>query len=171
MIPEITKILFATDLSENSSTYVFSYAVDMATRHGAGIVILHTIEPHHSLAYAGEGVEAVMRNARKGEQDSSREEIKKRIEAFCEKAEAHIGAVCVELVSKILVPIGRPVDEILKTAKSEGCDVLVIGAHQKGFLSKAFLGDVACSVLEASRKPVFVIPMPSEEAYASQIKI
>jgi len=43
MIPEIKKILYATDLSKNSS-YAFLYAVDMAKRHNARIVILHSIE-------------------------------------------------------------------------------------------------------------------------------
>lgn len=44
MIPQIKKILYATDLSENSS-YAFFYAIDLAQRHDAKIVILHAIEP------------------------------------------------------------------------------------------------------------------------------
>ena len=44
MIPEIKKILYATDLSKNSS-YAFLYAGDMAKRHNARIVILHSVEP------------------------------------------------------------------------------------------------------------------------------
>ena len=43
MIPEIKKILYATDLTKNS-TYAFFYAVDMARRYNASIVILHSIE-------------------------------------------------------------------------------------------------------------------------------
>ena len=44
MIPQIKKILYATDLSKNSH-YAFFYAVDMAKRYNATIVILHSIEP------------------------------------------------------------------------------------------------------------------------------
>jgi nucleotide-binding universal stress UspA family protein len=44
MIPEIKKILYATDLSKNSS-YAFQYAADMAKKHNARIVILHSVEP------------------------------------------------------------------------------------------------------------------------------
>jgi nucleotide-binding universal stress UspA family protein len=44
MTPQIKKILYATDLSKNSS-YAFLYAVDMAKKHDARIVILHAIEP------------------------------------------------------------------------------------------------------------------------------
>ena len=44
MIPHIKKILYATDLSKNSS-YAFFYAIDIAKKHDARIVILHAIEP------------------------------------------------------------------------------------------------------------------------------
>lgn len=44
MMPQIQKILYTTDLSENSS-YAFLYAIDMANKHNAKIVILHAMEP------------------------------------------------------------------------------------------------------------------------------
>ena len=44
MIPQIKKILFATDLSKNSA-YAFYYAVHMAKRDEAKIVILYAVEP------------------------------------------------------------------------------------------------------------------------------
>ena len=43
MIIQFNKILYATDLSKNSN-YAFFYAVDMAKRHNAKIVILHSVE-------------------------------------------------------------------------------------------------------------------------------
>jgi nucleotide-binding universal stress UspA family protein len=75
----------------------------------------------------------------------------------------YIGSPCLELVSKILVPQGYPVEEILETAQEENCDVIVLGTHGKGFLKQAFLGSVAVKVLERTRKPVFIIPLPSEK--------
>jgi nucleotide-binding universal stress UspA family protein len=53
------------------------------------------------------------------------------------------------------------VDEILNTADREECDVIVLGTHGKGWLKHTFLGSVAGSVLERTRKPVFIIPLPS----------
>lgn len=44
MIPQVKKILYATDLSKNSS-YAFLFATDMARGHDAKIFILHVIEP------------------------------------------------------------------------------------------------------------------------------
>ena len=43
MIPNINKILYATDLSDNSA-YAFRYAINSALKHDAGIIILHVFE-------------------------------------------------------------------------------------------------------------------------------
>jgi len=164
MIPQIKKILYAPDLSKNSA-YAFNYAVDMAQTHGACIVILHAIEPIRQIVYSegGFGLEEVLKKSKKQEREMDIEEFKKGIQEFCRKTEIEIGCPCVELVSEILVPMGHPVDEILKTADDEGCDVIVLGTHGKGFLRQTFLGSVAVSVLERTRKPVFTIPLPSEK--------
>ncbi len=172
MVPKINKILYATDLSKNSS-YAFFYAVDMAKTHNAKIVILHSIEPVHHIYSEGMSVygEAMLDKAKKREQETDIEEIKKHLQQFCEKTETQIGSPCVELVSKILVPLGHPVDEILKVADDEGCDAIVLGTHGKGFLRQTFLGSVAGSVLERTRKPVFIIPLPSEKTNIEWDKI
>ena len=43
MIPKIEKILYATDLSENSA-YAFRYAINSAKKHDADIIILHVLD-------------------------------------------------------------------------------------------------------------------------------
>jgi nucleotide-binding universal stress UspA family protein len=171
MIPQINKILYGTDLSKNSA-YAFFYAVDMAKKHNASIVILHTIEPiRHIYGEGGIYIEGVLKKTKKQEQEMDIEEIKKRLQEFCKTTETQIGSPCVELVSKILVPLGHPVEEILKVADDEGCDAIVLGTHGKGFLRQTFLGSVAGSVLERTRKPVFIIPLPSEKTNIDWDKI
>lgn len=157
MIPQIKKILYATDLSKNSS-YAFLYATDMAKRHDATIVILHAVEfsPAYIDAYAGMTVAVEQK-----EQGEIIEEIKGHLQQFCRKTEAQMGPPCVSLVTKILVPRGYPPEEILNAADEEGCDVIVLGTHGKGFLAHAFLGSVSSAVLHRTRKPVFIIPLPS----------
>ncbi len=163
MIPQLKKILYATDLSKNSS-YAFYYAADMAKNHGAKIVILHcigTIPP--SIYYEGGIVEAekFLRQAKEQEKAEDVAEIKKRLQEFCQKVESQVGPPCIDLVSGIIVKEGYAVEEILNTADAEDCDVIVLGTHGKGLLRQAFLGSVARSVLERARKPVFIIPLPS----------
>ena len=164
MIPHIKKILYATDLSKNSA-YAYRYAMDMAEKYNAEIAVLHVIEPippqvrHYVSIYVDE---SKWEEKIKTEQETGIEQIRRRLEQFCEK-ESQDNPRCLLLVSKILVQPGHPVEEILKAADEEGCDVMVLGTHGKGFLKHTFLGSVACSVLDRSRKPVFIIPLPHQE--------
>lgn len=159
MIPPIKKILYATDLSKNSS-YAFLYAIDMAKKHNAKIVILHAIEPipRYAELYA-----TLTEEFKKKQDEELIESMRNGIQRFCKKAEEQIGSPCVDLVSKILVSRGHPPEEILNVADQEGCDVIVLGTHGKGFLAHTFLGSVSNAVLHRTRKPVFIIPLPSEE--------
>ena len=159
MAPQIKKILYATDLSKNSS-YAFLYAIDMAKKHNTKIVILHVIEPVPAYAEVYVGMTDEIRRK---QNEEIIESMKKHLQGFCKKAESQIGPPCVELVSKILVPLGHPPEEILNAANEEGCDAIVIGTHGKGFLAHTFLGSVSSAVLHRTRKPVFIIPLPSEK--------
>jgi nucleotide-binding universal stress UspA family protein len=159
MIPQIKKILYATDLSKNS-VYAFYYATDMAKRHNARIVILHAIEPVP--AYR-EGTAGITNEMKLKQREEIIEELKKRLQEFCKRAEAQLGPPCVELVSKILVTRGYPPEAILNATDEERCDVIVLGSHGKGFLAHTFLGSVSTAVLHRTRNPVFIIPLPSEK--------
>jgi nucleotide-binding universal stress UspA family protein len=113
----------------------------------------------------------MLREAKREERKTDTEEIKKGLEEFCRRVETQAGSACLELVSKIVVPLGHPVEEILKAADEENCNAIVLGTHGKGFLRQTFLGSVAGSVLKRSRKPVFVIPLPSEKTNIGRDKI
>ena len=164
MIPQIKKILYATDLSKNS-VYAFRYAMSMAETYDAEIVILHVIEPIPPMVrhYVKGFVDEINWEEKiKYEQGMAIERIKKRLEEFC-KRESQDAPQCLALVSSILVRPGYPVEEILKAADEEHCSMIVLGTHGKGFLKQTFLGSVARSVLDRAKKPVFIIPLPHEE--------
>lgn len=159
MIPEIKKILYATDHSKNSA-YAFYYATDIARKSDAKVVILHVVEllPRGIIHPVGGGhghfeIEHVDTDL-----------IKTNLQKFCERAETQIGSPCVELVSKTIVRIGYPVEEILEVADEEGCDLIILGTHGKGFLKRTFLGSVSHAVLQRTQKPVLLIPLPSEKS-------
>jgi nucleotide-binding universal stress UspA family protein len=156
MIPQIKKILYATDLSKNSE-YAFYYAVDMAKKYGGEIVFLHAVEPISERAFGTRTGKVYQ-----GQQKESLEVIRKRLQRFCQIVDEKNSLACVNLVAKFVVEVGYPAEEILKAADDEGCDLIVLGSHGKGFLQHAFLGCVSHLVLERARKPVFIIPLPSE---------
>ena len=160
MIPQIKKILYATDLGENSS-YAFYYAVRVARAFDAKITIMHAAEPPRVFDI---GLEVgLTESVKEKEFKEVLEGIKNGLQEFCQKVETQIGSPCLSLVTKTLVQRGYPVEEILKVAEEEGCDILVLGSHGKGLLKQTFLGSVSHGVLQRSRKPVFIIPIPSDQ--------
>jgi nucleotide-binding universal stress UspA family protein len=91
--------------------------------------------------------------------DMALQEIEKRRKAINEFANSDI----YRSVSNIIIRIGDPVEEILKSADEEKYDVIILGIHEKGFLTQTFLGSVCDAVLHRIRKPIFIIPLPLEE--------
>jgi len=166
MIPQIKKILYTTDLTKNSA-YAAYFALDLAQKYDAKIVILHcaNLIPD-SVLYAPVGRHAaeVVEEMENDEKRRVEAEIKKRLDDFFQKVGNKIGPTCANLVSDIIIRPGwYPVEEILNTADAEQCDVIVLGTHGKGWLKQTFLGSTARSVLERSRRPVFVVPLPPEQ--------
>jgi len=157
MIPPIKTILYATDLSKNSA-YAFYYAVHMARRDDAKIVILHTVESLPQMLVSFEDFD---HKVAKDRWEETAKKFKERIQDISVKVDAQTGISSVDLVSKILIRQGRPAEEILKVVDEEGCDVIVLGTHSKGFLEQTFLGSVSKSVLQRTQKPVFIVPLPS----------
>jgi nucleotide-binding universal stress UspA family protein len=160
MIPKIKKILYATDLSENSA-YAFRYAVGSAQQNGATIHILHVLEElKTNLLWPYFEMEKLQEIRRKGKGEI-KDRIQKRLEIFCQK-ELTKNPECQDLVASTEIVEGDPTAEILRKADELGVDLVVMGTHGKGLLAHAFLGSVAESVLHRIKIPVLTIPIPKE---------
>jgi nucleotide-binding universal stress UspA family protein len=59
---------------------------------------------------------------------------------------------------------GVAVDEILTVAAEEGCDLIVIGTHGRGGLSRFFLGSVADRVVRLATCPVMTVRLTPGES-------
>jgi len=161
IIPEIKKILYATDLSENAR-HAFSYAMSMANRYGAGITILHVLQeasPYRDSLIVNILGEEKWASLRKENEQKVLDILKGRLEKFCEDASKELPA-CPFITDEIVVKIGNPADEILGELERNNCDVVIMGAHGHGVIGEAFLGSVSRRVLRRSHKPVMVVRMP-----------
>ena len=152
MIPEIKRILYATDFSKNS-VYAFYYALGMAEKNDATIVLLHVVEPLPKFAIGFKDFREMVEQEKKEEVT---QEIEKRRKAIDQFIPLDVG----KLVSNVMIRIGYPMEEILKVADEERCDVIILGSHGKGILTQTFLGSVSNAVLQRTKKPVFIIPLP-----------
>jgi len=170
MEPRVKKILFTTDLSNNTEL-VFAYAGKLASLSGAGIVILHVMEEGTSgynkmlVNFIGE---ANWQEFRAKEEQRAKDILigKKRSEpivtealrTFCEQVKEEMNE-CQFGTDEIVVTQGIVVDEILTEARERDCDLIIMGYHGRGRMSEAVMGNTTKEVLRRSKIPVLVVPV------------
>ena len=163
MLPRIDKILYASDLGEHAPR-VFAHAVALAQGLGATITFLHALEP------LGPTGRSLVRNIVPKDQLERleteglarvRTQIRDRIDAFC-KAELGEAVSAAEMVEAVHIVEAAPAQAILDTARETAADLIVLGAHGRGALSRAFIGSVAQKVVAHADRPVLLVPLPQE---------
>jgi nucleotide-binding universal stress UspA family protein len=163
MIPEIKKILYATDLSKNAR-YAFSYAASIANRYSAGITILHVLEDisHGYGNFLGTIVgEDLFKEIRNRSTQDFVDTIRRRLDKFYEDVKEEL-TECQFLVDDIVVKQGHPVKEIMKLAEKISGDLIVMGTHGHGMLEDAMMGSVSRGVVRRSEIPVLTIRLPAD---------
>ena len=162
IIPEIKKILYATDLSENAR-YCFGYAASIANRYGASITILNVLEIRKGYTYdlsSYLGAEK-WEEIRKSHEEESISTIKTRLAKFCEDVAAEDDS-CSFNADEIVVKRGNPAEEILRQAESDDYDMVIMGTHGRDPLADVMMGSTARRVLRRCKKPVLVVRLPED---------
>lgn len=166
MIPDIKKILYATDLSENAR-YAFGYAASIANRFGAELTILHVMEDLSPDArsrvtdFLGEERWEALK--KKNEQQVL-DTIKKRLEKFCEDVTEEFSD-CPFFTKDIIAKTGHPVEEILFQVENKNFDMVVMGSHGYGVLADVMMGGTTRRVLRRCNIPVLVVRLPEGKEY------
>ena len=164
MIPDIKKILYATDLSENAR-YAFGYAVSLANRYDAKITVLHVVEELSS--FARSMVEDILGDKRWDEikmekQNEIVSDLKIRLQKFCSDVRREQPA-CPFVIDNTIVLTGHPVDQVVRHAGKMDVDLVIMGSRGKGGLSDVTLGTTSRRVLRRCSKPVLVVRLPESE--------
>jgi len=159
MLPEIKKILYATDLGPGS-TYVFRYALSLAQRYQAKVTILHAVEPLSPFAQS-------MVELYVSHQDSEQKhatvrtqllnDLKSRLHEFCEQ---EVSPAEEELVADIRVVEGDAAQTISQEAVSLGSDIIVMGTHRHSVVGETLLGTTAHRVLHSCPLPTLLVRIP-----------
>ena len=159
MSAKLSRILFATDLSENSF-FAFGHVVDLAKMSGAEIHILHVVEPLSEDAKITLLLfiqDEQKRNAAMASRvEPARARLTKRQDEFWGGLSDADRKVRDQIVSMEVVE-GHAAEKILSSADSKKCDLIVIGTHQHGF-SHTFLGSTAKRILRRARIPTLIVP-------------
>jgi nucleotide-binding universal stress UspA family protein len=164
MIPEFTKILYTTDLSENAR-HAFGYAVGLANRYNAGVTVLHVLEelsPSTDSLVTSIIGQTKWNDIRQKNEKKVLETMRTRLKAFCDDVSSEFPA-CQFITDDIIVRVGLPVEKILAEVAAGGYDLVVMGAHGRGILSDTLMGSTSRRVLRRCKAPVLVIRLPEDE--------
>lgn len=133
------------DFSKSSQAAV-RYAVEFATLHNSGLVLLHVVEPVLHSAEIGFPTLPVVPLP-----DGYRGKVKARLEEF--RTEEVRPGMKVDLK----VRIGRPYHEIVRAAQELDADLIIISTHGHTGLKHALLGSTAERVVRHAACPVLTI--------------
>lgn len=157
---DIKNVLYATDLSQNSSS-AFGYAAHVAKLTGADIHILHVLEKlSDDAAFTLQTYiqdDAQRHNILDERVEKARKRLDERQDKFWDAQSEEDKKVRAQIKS-VTVCESYPAEEILVSAKNNNCDLIVMGTHERG-ISHTFLGSVAKSVLRRSHVPTLVVPL------------
>lgn len=138
----LKKILVATDFSEHGAKAV-RYGAELAAKFGAELHLFHAIEPI-PITY-GEGAYFPPDSTKEIEAAAVRQLDELKVDA----------ADGLQVTRKVVE--GHPFAEIVKYAKENSTDLVVIGTHGRGAIAHMLLGSVAEQVVRKAPCPVLVV--------------
>ena len=168
-MPQIRRILYATDLSE-TARHAVRYACTFADRFGAEVTVLHVVPNALEAISAGAGI------ALSGRRNPHQADVLNHDEIASAKAAIHrrIFETAVQMRDampacplsdgRIAVEVGDPVETVVDTAVNGRFDLVIMGTHGHGKLEGAVLGSVAAGVIRRCPVPVTVVRLPEAAA-------
>jgi len=141
----IQKILFATDFSPHSRR-ALDHAIDLSARLDVPLLILSAVQipsyplPDGVILRGPDVIAELVERTRSGLEEERR--------IALDGGAPSVETVWVE---------GPPVPEIVRVAKEQQVDLIVVGTHGRGLLARAILGSVADRVVRSAHCPVLVV--------------
>ena len=149
---EIKKILCPVDFSESSEN-ALRYALVLAKAHDASLDLYHVLElPAYSVPgdseFAGLSFEYM-----------------KDVEQICTKRLNDMAREIREEHAKVMTTIesGEPFSSIIRKARKDEADLIVMGTHGRTGLQHVLIGSVAEKVVRKSPCPVLTVKHPEHE--------
>lgn len=136
----IRKILAAYDGSE-SADKAYAYALDMAKKYGAELLVLSIARPPEPPEDVE--TEAMLENA-EWHYEKQFTMMKQRAAAEGVRAE-------------FKVAVGHPVEQIIYHADDNGIDLIIMGHRGKGFFERLMLGSISKQVVHYANCAVLIV--------------
>jgi nucleotide-binding universal stress UspA family protein len=151
----LKRILLPTDFSE-SAGHALRYASSFASEYKAELLLLHVVEDI-AVSYASDLFPVPMARVFDELSGYARSELAKLA------AEARGRGVA----TRELLVQGRPSVEIVRVAREESVDLIVLGTHGKGVFDQALFGATTERVVRSAPCPVLTT-RPSEHEFVKE---
>ena len=136
------RILVALDGSPVAA-HAADVGIDLAQSLGGEVALIHVVDPAQN--WAPESGVPAAELIKLAEQDG-----KRLLAEFRPRA-------TLQMPPLEFVQVGKPTSEIMKAAKDWPADIIVIGSHGRGGISRVLLGSVAEGVMRHASCPVLVV--------------
>jgi nucleotide-binding universal stress UspA family protein len=149
------KVLIALDYDPTAQK-VAEQGYSLAKKLGAEVILLHVVTD--PVYYSSADYSPIMGFG--GFMDVAQYEpgtiegLKSASKHFLEKTKLHLGDQDIQTSVKE----GDIADSILKAAKENHADIIVVGSHSRKWLEDIVVGSVAKEVLNHAQIPLFIIP-------------
>jgi len=152
----MTKVLIALDY-DPSATKVAEIGYALAKSMGAKVILLHVIAD--SIYYSSMNFSPVMGFPGSNDFPSAPTDnsvvLKEASLHFLDKIRNHLEDETIQTIVKD----GDFADSIIKTAKKEHVDIIVIGSNSRRWLNSILLGSVTEKVIKETAIPLFIVPI------------
>jgi nucleotide-binding universal stress UspA family protein len=151
-VPELNKILFATDFSEDSLN-AQRLAEELARKFGSEVIVLHVDQPLPPVMVSELGPAfdvSAMNQIAEEQRLGAQREIDKIVTQLRDA----------QIKARSLLRVGAPFLEIIHAAQTENADLIVLGTHGRTGLAHVLLGSVAERVVQKAGCAVLTVRHP-----------
>jgi nucleotide-binding universal stress UspA family protein len=148
---KLQRILVPTDFSD-SARHALAYGFSFAAEYRAELILLHVVETV-PMGYASELFPVPMGEVFQQMTGYARTELSRLMAEALER-----GVRARELVAQ-----GKPSAEIVRVAREETVDMIVLGTHGRGMLDKALFGSTTERVVRKAPCPVLTCHLVEHE--------
>ena len=147
----LRRLLVPTDFSD-SARQALTYGLSFAREYKAELLLLHVVEIV-PVGYASDLFPVPMATVFQELSGYARSELSKLAALAHERG----------LVTRELVAQGKPSAEIVRVAREETVDMIVLGTHGRGMLDKALFGSTTERVVRRAPCPVLTCRLREHE--------
>jgi len=147
----LKRILVPTDFSD-SARNALAYGISFGEEYAAEVLLLHVVE-NLTVGYASDLFPVPMA------------EVYEEISGYAKAELAKLGAEVRTrgVAVRELVAQGKPSAEILRIAREETVDMIVLGTHGKGLLDRSLFGSTTERVVRKAPCPVLTCRHPEHD--------